>query len=60
MWLSNDDFLRCFDAVLFSPNVPAGGFHVCNCMSANANSRWSLDETEALLGVRPRDDSSAD
>jgi hypothetical protein len=30
---------------------------VANAMSANAGGRWDLDATEALLGVRPRDDS---
>ena len=35
------------------------GYHCVNAMSANTNARWSLDETEALLGVRPRDDAVA-
>ena len=56
MWLSNGDFARLFAAAIFSKSVPPG-FHVANAMSANAGGRWDLDATEALLGVRPRDDS---
>jgi len=58
MWLSNGDFARVFRAALFSPTVPPG-YSVANAMSANAGARWSLDETEELLGVRPEDDSMA-
>ena len=35
------------------------GYHCVNAMSANAGARWSLDETESLLDVRPRDDARA-
>ena len=59
MWLSNQDFLRLFGAAALSDSVPRSGYHCVNAMSANTNARWSLDETEALLGVRPRDDARA-
>jgi len=58
MWLSNQDFLRLFGAAVLSDGIPGSGFHCANAMSANTNARWSLDETEALLGVRPRDDAA--
>lgn len=59
MWLSNGDFCDLFTAAILSPTVPEGGFHVANAMSANGGSRWSLDATAALLGVRPKDDAGA-
>ena len=59
MWLSNQDFLRLFGAAVLSDSVPRSGYHCVNAMSANTNARWSLDETEALLGVRPRDDAAS-
>ena len=59
MWLSNGDFLRLFGAAALSDSVPRSGYHCVNAMSANTNARWSLDETEALLGVRPRDDAAS-
>jgi len=59
MWLSNADFCALFTAAIFSATLPRGGFHVANAMSNNAGSRWSLDETEALLGFRPTSDASA-
>ena len=59
MWLSNGDFLRLFGAAALSDRIPGSGFHCVNAMSANTNARWSLDETEALLGVRPRDDAAS-
>ena len=59
MWLSNQDFLRLFGAAALSDSVPRSGYHCVNAMSSNANARWSLDETEALLGVRPRDDAAS-
>ena len=59
MWLSNQDFLRLFGAAALSDSVPRSGYHCVNAMSSNTNARWSLDETEALLGVRPRDDAAS-
>jgi len=57
MWLSNGDFLRYFQAALVLP-LPAGDMRLVNAMSNNSGMRWSLSETEALLGVKARDDSS--
>lgn len=59
MWLSNGDFADLFTAAIYSTTVPASGFHVANAMSNNRGGRWSLDETEKLLGIRPKDDVSA-
>jgi len=58
MWLSNGDFLRLFGAAALSDSIPRSGYHCANAMSSNAGARWSLDETETLLGVRPRDDAA--
>ena len=56
MWLSNGDFLRYFTAALKQPNPPSGSVVLVNAMSANTGARWSLKETEQLLGVKAQDD----
>ena len=56
MWLSNGDFLRYFTAALNRPPAPAGQVVLVNAMSANTGARWSLKETEQLLGVKAQDD----
>ena len=54
MWLSNDDFLALFCAALEAPLQSP--FSTVNAMSHNTGARWSLQETEAILGVTPKDD----
>jgi hypothetical protein len=56
MWLSNTFFLQYFVAALTAP-VPCGAPLFVNAMSSNADTRWSLTETEAALGVCAADDS---
>ena len=56
MWLSNGDFLRCFDAALFDVELPPGGVVTLNAMSNNTGARWCLDDTRRVLGVALRDD----
>jgi len=57
MWLSNGDFLKLFTAAIDVETIP-GRFMLVNAMSNNKGSQWSLKETEVMLGVMPRDDSS--
>jgi len=56
MWLSNGDFLRYFCAALSVP-TPPGKKVLVNAMSQNTGMRWSLAETERVLGVKAQDDS---
>ena len=58
MWLSNGDFLRYFTAAI-DVHVAAGEMVVLNAMSRNTGMKWSIDETEARLGVSAQDDSRA-
>ena len=57
MWLSNGDFIRYFDAAIQIPVDPRE-MRLVNAMSGNTGMRWSLTETERVLGVKARDDSS--
>jgi len=70
MWLSNRDFLSYFESAL-SLEVPTEmvesdgnphrnirkGFVLVNAMSRNNGAKWSLTETEQVLGVTSHDDS---
>jgi NAD+ dependent glucose-6-phosphate dehydrogenase len=51
-WLSNRDFC---DGVTRAIEAEAAGFHVVNLVSANAGSRWTLDEAAREIGFRPQD-----
>jgi hypothetical protein len=54
MWLSNGDFLRYFTAAI-GVDVPSGAPLVLNAMSSNSGMRWSIAESEAVLGVKAMD-----
>ncbi len=56
MWLSDRDFLSGMTAAALAP---ATGFHIVNLMSANPGMRWSLAETQAVLGWVPADGAAA-
>ncbi|KAL7511860.1 hypothetical protein ACHAXN_008878 [Cyclotella atomus] len=68
MWLSNRDFLGCFEKAL-TLEVPTEdiecdihgnvrkGFVLVNAMSNNAGAKWNLEETQKWLGVVSSDDS---
>jgi nucleoside-diphosphate-sugar epimerase len=54
MWLSNNDFLRYFTAAI-AVDSPPGALLVLNAMSNNTGMKWSIAETEAMLGVKATD-----
>lgn len=56
MWLSNQDFLRYATAAIDAPVSRSEGTVTVNAMSANKGARWSLTETENLLGLKAVDD----
>ncbi|KAL1530821.1 hypothetical protein AB1Y20_001717 [Prymnesium parvum] len=56
MWLSNGDFVRYFSAALRA-RTPPREMVLVNAMSCNSGMRWSLNETEAALGVKAQDNS---
>ncbi|HWE46916.1 MAG TPA: NAD(P)-dependent oxidoreductase [Caulobacteraceae bacterium] len=51
-WLSNRDFC---DGVVRAIEAEVAGFAVVNLVSANAGSRWTLDEANDAIGFTPRD-----
>lgn len=59
MWLSNADFLAyCTTAIeVVLPSNEHEGYVALNAMSANSGARWSLSETEYVLGVHSEDDA---
>lgn len=56
MWLSDRDFLNGMTA---AATADVKGFAVVNLMSNNPGMRWSLEETQAVLGFTPQDGAPA-
>lgn len=54
MWLSNRDYCQLMEKCVVA-DVPRP-FVVVNGMSANAGTRWDVEETRRLVGYEPEDD----
>jgi hypothetical protein len=52
MWLSDRDLCQGFERAVAVRDVP---FAILNLMSDNADMRWDIDETRAVLGYAPED-----